>query len=384
MKGRKSYAFYAILLVCIMSACKKMEDLAVNPISNPLGNDSSVPLSQSYSSNRMAVEIPRGIYAVQEVDMPQDIAILENPSIDGIYLRVRWSTIESSKGIYDWSLIDSEIDRAIKYGKKVQIALMAGAYTPSWVEQKGVPFLDFKIIPHAGEGYAHWTHLPIVWDSKFVQYYIKLIKVFAAHLKADSIKYNAVSLIKFSGINQETAETRLPYQDPTYINGTDTASNCVQIWQANGYTQQKIVDAWDKIAGVFNSQFPDKALGMAIIPDPRGFPSIDEFGNIVLADSCYTTKILVDKSQGCDRAVILFNAITDDPNSADILKYVTAQGGMIAYQEKLNYSPKSDTWVEALIQNGLNYGAEFIELFNETIITYPRGVTRGRALFNTI
>jgi hypothetical protein len=195
MKKTKSYALSAFLLVGIMSACNKMEDLnMINPV-----KISSANLILDNTSQKAIVETPIGLYAMKMFNQPQDDAILQNTSIDGIYVRVTWNSIESSKGIYDWSFIDSEIDRAIANNKKVQIAIIAGEYTPSWVEDKGVPFLDFKVIPHGGEGHPHWTHIPIVWDTKFVSYYITMVKAFASHLKASSTRYAAVSLIKVYG-----------------------------------------------------------------------------------------------------------------------------------------------------------------------------------------
>lgn len=376
MNTTKRFALYALLLVFTFSSCKKMEDL--NLVTSTEDGSADVI---SYSASKTAVVTPTGLYAVQAVDKPQDEAILQNPNIDGIFIRTRWSSIEATKGIYNWSYLDGEIDKAVRYGKKVEIAIIAGEYTPLWLETKGVRFLDFKVIPHGGEGNPHWTHLPIVWDTRFVSSYIKMVKAFAAHIKASTSRYNAISLIKFEGINQETAEIRLPYQNDSYIKGTDTASNCAEIWAANGYTAAKIVSVWEKIASIYQAAFPDKALGMAIIGDPRGFPSIDDYGNIIPEELNITTQRLVDKTLLCDRSIILFNALTEEPVEPAMLNYISESNGMVSFQEKEAYPLKSDAWVENMVKNGINCGAKYIELFNETIYAYPNGVSKARALF---
>lgn len=378
MKNTIRYALYAFIFVGLISSCKK-EDL-----SSITDNDLTTTTTDPITELRMApLKIPKGLYAVQRVDKAQEDAILANTSIDGIFVRTTWNSIESTEGSYNWTFIDSEIDRAVKYNKKVEIAIMAGEYTPAWLEQKGVKFLDFKVIPHGGEGNPHWTHIPIVWDSQFISAYTKMIKAFASHLKSSSKRYNAISLIKINGINQETAETRLPYQDSTYISGTDTASNCARIWIANGYTMDKVVTAWQQIAAVFASSFSDKVLGTAIIPDPRGFPSIDGSGNLVPNRLNITTQTIIDKSIASynSQNILLFNALTDQAITSDLLTYVNQQNVMLSFQEQEAYAYKSDTWVENMIKNGVDNGAKFIELFNSTIKAYPTGVIRGRAYF---
>lgn len=377
MKNTIRYALYAFILLGSMSSCKKFDDFSFKDTSDNSPNAAANPILISF------IEKPKGLYAVSRVDKAQEDIILKNTSIDGIFLRTKWSSIESVEGVYNWTFIDSEIDRAILNNKKIEIAIIAGEFTPSWLERKGVPFLDFKVIPHGGEGNPHWTHIPVVWDTQFITSYTNLVKAFGRHLKSSNARYDAVSLIKINGINQETAETRLPYQDSTYISGTDTASNCAKIWIANGYTMDKVVTAWQQIAAIYVRTFPDKALGLAIIPDPRGFPSIDANGNQIANKLNVTTQTIVDKSINFsnNQNVLLFNALTDKVVTFDLLTYVTQHNATLSFQEKEVYYPKSDIWVEDMIKNGVNSGAEFIEVFNETIKSYPTGVVRGRICF---
>lgn len=333
---------------------------------------------------KVSLSYPAGIYAVSDVEKAHSATVLNNKDVNGIFIRVRWSTVEPTEDNYDWSFIDSEIDQAIAYGKKVSLAIMAGEHTPHWTKKGGFTFLHFKIIPHDGDGnYPHWVDIPIPWESAFANAYVDMMGDLSDHLKTKTARYKAISLIKICGINQETAETRLPYQDSTYISGTDTASNADIIWANEGYTPTKVINAWKYIAYNCSKKFSDKPIGMAIVPDPNGFPSIDDNGNIIPDFMNTTTEDLVitaAKSYG-NRIIIQFNAINESTPNLPILDYAKQLGTNVAFQEQESADNKTDLTVAQTIQNAVSNGALFIELFDETIQDHPTAVTLGNKLF---
>src|SRR5262245_29106115 len=78
--------------------------------------------------------LPAGIYWLgpREASVPE--AILANPSIRGVVLRMRWQDIEPQEGSYNWSYFDAEIKRAVHWGKAVSLRFPAGGRnTPEWV-----------------------------------------------------------------------------------------------------------------------------------------------------------------------------------------------------------------------------------------------------------
>jgi hypothetical protein len=335
------------------------------------------------SAYKLALTYPSGIYAVTNVDKAQGTDVLSNTDVSGIFIRVKWSTLEAKEDQYDWSFIDSEIDQAVAYGKKVSLAILAGDYTPHWIKKGGFTFLHFNIIPHDGDGKPHWVDIPIPWESVFINAYNDLMNDLRDHLKKKSSRYKAISLIKIGGINQESAETRLPYQDSTYISGNDTASNADIIWSENGYTPSKVIAAWQDIAGNCYKKFPDKPIDMAIIPDPNGFPSIDDNGNIIADSKCNTTEELVKTAAAyfSDRIIIQYNAINESTPNLPILDYAKQLGTNVAFQEQENVDNKTDASVALTIQNAVSNGALFIELFDETIKDHPAAVAWGSKLF---
>ena len=88
-------------------------------------------------SSPSSVRRPRGIYAVlaetrgsKNADLD---ALLGNPAISGVALRTFWSTLQPAKDHYDLSSVDAVFSAAAAKGKSVQLILVPGFGTPSWV-----------------------------------------------------------------------------------------------------------------------------------------------------------------------------------------------------------------------------------------------------------
>ncbi|MGH6913864.1 MAG: beta-galactosidase [Geminicoccales bacterium] len=60
--------------------------------------------------------------------------ILDSDAIVGVLLRFEWDEIETAPGVYDWSVLDTEVDRVAKAGKYYSLAFKAAkAGTPDWL-----------------------------------------------------------------------------------------------------------------------------------------------------------------------------------------------------------------------------------------------------------
>jgi len=80
--------------------------------------------------------MPRGIYAVVVMDAPRaaDLnALLNNPAVSGLAIRMFWSSLQPAKDRYDFSSLDAAFDRAAAAHKTVQLILVPGFGTPAWV-----------------------------------------------------------------------------------------------------------------------------------------------------------------------------------------------------------------------------------------------------------
>lgn len=89
--------------------------------------------------NRPTNPVPQGIYFLTsrkttETDLRQ---ALGKPFVDGIAVRSGWDAIEPTEGNFNFSSIDSQIEIANEYEKKVSLAVLAGAEAvPDWLFTK--------------------------------------------------------------------------------------------------------------------------------------------------------------------------------------------------------------------------------------------------------
>src|SRR6478609_8967270 len=95
--------------------------------------DSTSPVQRSPSSIRR----PRGIYAVvaeTRANKTADLdALLSNPAVSGVAIRTFWSTLQPEKSRYDFSSLEAAFAAAGARHKTVQLILVPGFGTPSWV-----------------------------------------------------------------------------------------------------------------------------------------------------------------------------------------------------------------------------------------------------------
>jgi hypothetical protein len=92
-----------------------------------------------------SIRRPRGIYAVVVLDGArasgtQDLdALLSNPAVSGLAIRVFWSSLQPAKDRYDFSKIDEAFAAAAARHKTVQLVLLPGFGTPPWVLDELAP-----------------------------------------------------------------------------------------------------------------------------------------------------------------------------------------------------------------------------------------------------
>jgi hypothetical protein len=84
-----------------------------------------------------SVRRPRGIYAVvadTRGGRKEDLdALLANPAVSGLAMRVFWSSLQPAKDHFDFSTLDAAFAAAAAKHKTVQLILVPGFGTPSWV-----------------------------------------------------------------------------------------------------------------------------------------------------------------------------------------------------------------------------------------------------------
>lgn len=96
-----------------------------------------------------------------------DDSLQDFPGLNDIYLRLAWSYLEPEEGVYNWELIDSVINRWIKWGHTISFRITCKETemvfaTPEWVKKAGA---RGEFIEHEDLSLKAWA--PDYGDPKY-------------------------------------------------------------------------------------------------------------------------------------------------------------------------------------------------------------------------
>ena len=206
------------------------------------------------------------------------------PGVDGVAVVIGWNAIEPALGQYQFALLDQWIAQVSALGKKIDLVIPAGSSTPPWLFQPtpggaGAAELNFTVSPHGGStGMCDTVNIAAPWDPVFLAQWDALLAVVSSHLKSAGT-YNAITLVRLTGINRTTEELRLPAETAAST-GLACVSNSIATWQQAGYRPSLLLQAWNTVQGSFTKSFPDKSFAVSIIPSDA-FPGIAEDGSVI-------------------------------------------------------------------------------------------------------
>jgi Beta-galactosidase len=213
-------------------------------------------------------------------------AALTAPGVDGLLLNIGWDQIEPALGQYEWTTLDQWMSQAIAAGKKITVSVGDGARTPSWLFQPapagaGATPLSFSISRKGGlSNVCDPETIAAPWDPAFLNQWDSMVAALAAHLKSAGT-YNAVKLLRLTGINRDTDELHLP-EETAKSTGLACVSDAIATWQQAGYRPSLLLRGWDAITTSFQKNFPEKYFSVAIIArTDTPFPPIAEDGSLI-------------------------------------------------------------------------------------------------------
>lgn len=201
------------------------------------------------------------------------------PGVDGVAIVLGWNSIEPNKGQYVWALLDQWIATVSALGKKIDLVIPAGSSTPAWLFQAGATQLTFTVSPHGGQtGVCDTVSLAAPWDPAFLAQWDAMLGALSAHLTAAGT-YNAITLVRITGINRTTEELRLPAETAAST-GLACVSNSLATWQQAGYRPSLLLQGWNAILASFMKYYPGKSFAVSIIPNDA-FPGIAQDGSLI-------------------------------------------------------------------------------------------------------
>jgi hypothetical protein len=152
-----------------------------------------------------AVSPPNGLVVVLENRPGQDrldLQSLNNPSISGVALQIRWRDIEPAQEKPDWSKLDQLFAAAESSHKWVQLLIFPGFFSPPWAVE-GAQTEMFPI--QYGPGKGTLMRLPLPWDRVYLAHWFDFLKLLSAKYAASP----AFRVIAAAGPTSVSAEFTL-------------------------------------------------------------------------------------------------------------------------------------------------------------------------------
>jgi hypothetical protein len=252
-----------------------------------------------------------------------------------------WDQVETASDVYDWTILDHELNNAVDNGKSLKIAIVAGTGTPSWVFDTAYEVVvkdDNDSNPGASGDCGTDFSVGSPSDDVYRAIFNDLMTDMATHVKTDDAWYNALTVITMGGLNNVTDEMKLPkaccdgdcneqggpVQPDGRLDGTfgglftDECICNTKVWAEAGYTPDELYEYYNVHTAAIQAAFPDKDMSLMLIQS--GWPRViagspPNFIGDHLLDTDGVTPLLVGGT-GADNGAI--------PGAADQLEEIIA------------------------------------------------------------
>ena len=317
---------------------------------------------------------------------------------------------------WEWGYLDSLVQVAVSHGKKFSIELET-AYQSNSAYLHSLPS-GFLALAGANSAplFDVWTvggeasrgisaYIPLPWNHNVQEFWNAAAFALAAHLQQSGV-YGSLTLVHIPGLSVYDEELRLPSgyprpastdtticpdgrpAYPTTITDADTSR-----WRSLGYSDSAVVSGFSTIAASFAQAFPDRFLGLSLLPPgTRGidFPNFtgDSVGYVVGQIVKAVTSLAPGRVQ-LQADMLDENAILPEVNSlaaqySDFIGWQSNKHGGIGAGCDGGGPGTCDPDGPAgayfrLLQNGALNGGEYVEVWSHDVVTYPMSFAAAKS-----
>jgi hypothetical protein len=311
--------------------------------------------------------VPRGVFSLGKAGQPADPAVFTNPSVDGISIRQTWSELEKSKGVFDWSFLDSEVAQARKAGKAVFVRILSeGLSTPAWVYGEGV-----QTFTYADKNPYHWNQtgtFAVFWDKTYLTEKNAMISALGNHLSGQP----AVKLIAAVCASSRSGDWHVPH----------TLAD-IERWRQLGYTSEKLLDVCKQVIDATMESFPNQYLVLAVGPNGRLDPYPDYVSRLAVqyGRQRYPGRLIAERNSlsavsppAIPGRMKHFKVLWDNrPEVAAQMLWFT-YGDSTCRNNGGQRPCDPDATLRKAVDIGAGYGVRFVEIYQRDVLNLPGAI----------
>lgn len=172
-----------------------------------------------------------------------------NPYLEGVSLHIPWAWIEKESGKADFSAIDKTIAILRSIGRKYQLCLKPGVYTPPFVYAEGAQSFQTEVVNPHRPNFGEAIKAPVPWDPVYEGAFTRIIQQLGKRYSSDPL---CVSVV-LTCANFMSAEMHLPKRRQD-----------LSRWQALGDYEAKLFEVYKKFIDVWATAFPKQELSLHV------------------------------------------------------------------------------------------------------------------------
>lgn len=294
-------------------------------------------------------------------------AAVSLPYVDGFTAYYAWNDLEPTEGGFDFGAIDLLLEHVREHGKTINIGIYAGAHTPDWVIDKGVPAFywlrPFKEDQVRSQGVAQEQRSPWPWDDEYLKYWKKFMSEVIERYKDDK----SVGYISLTGPTIRDLTTGIQLRE-------DSDWNRFKGDIGDDDVTASLVAAWIDVIEHFQKIDSHTRYALAVGPIRPGNPNVD----VARAVSDY----VIQKQY---KNIAIMSVFLNDTwfssglaarRIRSILRAAHEEGFNIGYQMAQS-AQRNSTWrTDRLIvkelgksfEFGLSDGMQWVEVWHDDII----------------
>ncbi len=286
---------------------------------------------------------------------------LDSECLRGLSLRLHWRDLEPERGAYRWSELDRALALIEEKGKKTTIRVLGGFWSPKWIYQEGVAYLEVDISKRKRwisedfkKRYGDTLRLPKVWEGKYLELWLEFLKAFGKRYS----DHRGIALVHLTGPTFFSAEPTLALTEED-----------VEFLMSNGFKYEDLRRSWGEVFTIYGRLFPRKYLSFNV--------------NYVLPGRLELSEDLVNLARDRlgDRLVLGYNGLSPrhlfNRGNDPILLMLRSRGGLLGFQTVAPLSPlfrarriperKARRFARELIRFIRGEGALYLEIYPQDL-----------------